>query len=180
MDEETKARSRWANRIIGQGVKPASQFLANPANFRRHPPKQRAAVNASLKQLGWLQNVIENTVTGNLIDGHERVWQALQNGDADVPYIQVDLSPEEERLALAVYDPISALAETDSEQLNALLSEVQTEEPALQELLAELAAANKIKPLSPKVENTSSSQSAVTCPACGWQFELEKRGKRDA
>ncbi len=128
----------WTNRIIGQGSKPASQFLANPQNPRTHPPNQRAAVKGSLDELGWVQNVIEGA-SGYLIDGHERVWQALQNGDAEVPFIQVDLSPEEERLALAILDPISALAETDRDQLDALLREVSTGDEALQKMLAELA-----------------------------------------
>lgn len=143
----------WNNRIVGSGSKPASQFLANPLNFRRHPQNQRAAVKGSLDELGWVQNVLENVRTGNLIDGHERVWQALQNDDANVPFIQVDLSEEEERLALAILDPISALAETDKDQLDALLREVQTDDEALQKMLAELAKESGLYPDKPKAED---------------------------
>jgi hypothetical protein len=129
----------WQNRIVGQGVKPASEFLANPRNFRTHPPAQRAAVAGSLAELGWIQTVIENIRTGNLIDGHERIWQALQHGDAPVPFVQVDLSEQEEALALAVFDPISTMAGTDPAKLDELLREVSTGEAALQEMLANLA-----------------------------------------
>jgi DNA modification methylase len=128
----------FVNRIIGYTTKPASQLAANPLNYRTHPQKQRDAVQASLRELGWIGAVVENVRTGFLVDGHERVWQALKN-DESVPVLQVDLSEEEERLALAVFDPITYMAETDSAILDALLREVSTGEEALQELLAGMA-----------------------------------------
>jgi site-specific DNA-methyltransferase (adenine-specific) len=51
----------------------------------------------------------------------------------------VELSEDEERLALAVFDPITYMAETDSAILDELLRDVNTGEAALQALLAELA-----------------------------------------
>lgn len=113
----------WQNRITGSGVKPASQFLAHPLNWRQHPPMQREALATSLSRVGWVQQVIENTTTGHLLDGHERVWQALQADDADVPFIQVELTEDEERFVLATLDPISALAEIDGETLKLLAGE---------------------------------------------------------
>lgn len=131
-------KNPFVNRILGYGTKPADQFTANALNYRKHPQRQRDAVQASLRELGWIGVVVENRRTGALIDGHERVWQALANNE-DVPYIEVDLSEEEERLALAVFDPITYMAETDSAILDELLRDVNTGEAALQELLAELA-----------------------------------------
>lgn len=129
----------WRNRIVGYTVKRASELTANPANWRKHPQAQRDAVRASLNELGWIATVIENVRTGYLLDGHERVWQALPNDD-EVPVLQVDLSEAEERLALATLDPLAAMAETDAQALEALLREVNTGEAALQEMLAGLAA----------------------------------------
>ncbi len=128
----------FANRIVGYVVKPASELTANPANWRKHPAKQRAAVQASLRELGWIAAVIENTRSGLLIDGHERVMQAMAKGET-VPVLQVDLSPEEEALALATFDPITYMAETDAAALDALLRQVNTGEESLQALLAEMA-----------------------------------------
>ena len=98
----TKAKDVFTNRIIGYATKPADQFQANPLNYRKHPQRQRDAVNGSLRELGWIAAVVENVQTGNLIDGHERVWQALKNNE-DVPYLQVDLTEAEEKLALAIF-----------------------------------------------------------------------------
>ena len=128
----------FSNRIVGYVVKPASELTANPANWRKHPAKQRAAVQASLRELGWIAAVIENVRTGLLVDGHERVMQALAK-DESVPVLQVDLSPEEEALALATFDPITYLAETDAAALDALLRQVNTGDAALQALLADIA-----------------------------------------
>ena len=132
------AKDVFKNRIIGYDTKPADQFLFNPLNYRKHPQRQRDAVHGSLSEIGWIAAVVENVRTGQLIDGHERVWQALQNNE-DVPYLQVDLTEDEERLALAVFDPITNMAETDAAILDELLQDVNTGESALQELLATLA-----------------------------------------
>lgn len=104
-------------------------------------------MQGSLRELGWIAAVIENVRTGNLIDGHERVWQALAANE-DVPYLQVDLSEDEEKLALAVFDPITGMAETDTALLDQLLREVNTGDEALQQLLAEMAEDAGIVPSS--------------------------------
>lgn len=127
--------ANWQNRIVGQGVKPASQFLANPLNWRLHPQFQREAVKGSLETLGWIQQVIENKTTGNLIDGHERVWQAMDNDDAEVPYIEVELTEEEERQALATLDPLSALASTDFDKLKELTEGMKLKSPYLKAMI---------------------------------------------
>lgn len=129
----------WKNRIIGYGSKPASQFLSNPNNFRTHPQQQRNAVRGSLNTLGWIDIAIENVTTGRLIDGHERIWQALQNGDCEVPFIQVSLSEAEEAQALLSLDPIAAMANHDVEQVGLLMQMVNTDNKDVMEFLSGLA-----------------------------------------
>lgn len=164
----------FENRIIGYATKPADQFQANPLNWRKHPQRQRAAVNASLRELGWVAAVIENVRTGNLIDGHERVWQALDKNE-DVPYLQVDLSEDEERLALATFDAITGMAETDAAKLDELLREVNTGEAALQEMLNQLAtdagiAPPDFAPVDMSEQPRLDQKKPVTCPHCGTEF----------
>jgi len=133
----------WQNRIVDHGTRPASEFVANPKNWRTHPVSQRAAVEGSLNELGWIDTVIVNRRTGYLVDGHERLWQALKAGeDTPVPFIEVDLSEEEEALALASLDPITGMAGADRAKLDELMQEIQTGEAGLQEMLSELAEDN--------------------------------------
>lgn len=140
--ERPKPTFTLRDRIVGYGKQPASQFKRNPLNWRTHPPAQRRALEALLRQVGWvLPVVVVQSASGELVllDGHERVDQALRQGDAEVPYVVVDLNPEEERLVLASLDPIAELAGIDAAQLEALLDAIQVEDPVLSGLLGRLA-----------------------------------------
>lgn len=129
----------WRNRIVGEGEQQASQFIANPNNWRTHPQAQREAMRGALNEVGWVQRVIVNRRTGHLIDGHERVWEALQNGDANVPFVEVDLDEAEEAYVLATLDPIGAMAAADAAKLDDLLRDVQSGEAGVQQMLADIA-----------------------------------------
>jgi hypothetical protein len=60
-----------------------------------------------------------------MLDGHMRVQLALKQGeDTPVPTTYVDLDPREEKLALASFDRVSALAGTDDEQYDVLLADL--------------------------------------------------------
>lgn len=141
----------WQNRIVGYDTKPAHQFLANPANWRTHPGIQREALRGLLGDVGWVGAVLENKQTGHLIDGHARIEEALSKDEnQEIPYLLVDLSPEEERLVLASFDPISALATSDKEKLEALLKDVSASSDAVETLLADIAKKNGVVPLNRK------------------------------
>lgn len=130
------------NRITGEGDESPEALLANPFNFRRHPKWQRDALLAQMRQLGWVQRVIVNTRTGHLIDGHLRAELALEHRLPTVPVIYVDLTDDEERLALATLDPISALAEQDQTLLTGLIAGLPDyDDPDLTALLDQLAGA---------------------------------------
>ncbi|HEY5277825.1 MAG TPA: hypothetical protein VIK38_15050, partial [Coriobacteriia bacterium] len=99
----------WRNRIVGSGAEAPERLAANPANWRVHPRHQRDALAGSLDTVGWVAQVLVNCQTGFLVDGHARVALALARKEASVPVLYVDLSPDEERLVLATFDPIGAL-----------------------------------------------------------------------
>ncbi|MGB1284904.1 MAG: DUF6610 family protein [Aggregatilineales bacterium] len=130
----------FQNRIVGHGEMPADQFVNNPDNPRVHPQKQRDAIKGSLNTLGFIAPVIVNKTTGYLVDGHERIWAALNQGDdTPVPYIEIDLTPDEEKLALTIYDWTTVLADYDTDMLDTLMQQVQTDDANLQATLADMA-----------------------------------------
>jgi hypothetical protein len=53
--------------------------------------------------------------------------------------IHVELDEDEERLALAVFDPITGMAVYDQERLDDLIASISTPNPALTALLASLS-----------------------------------------
>lgn len=133
------------NAIVGHGEEPPDALLANPFNYRQHPPWQRAALLAQMREVGWIQRVIVNQRSGHLIDGHLRVELALARGEPAVPVLYVDLDDAQERLALATLDPLSALAEPDQGMLNELLAGLPAyDDPDLAALLADLAGAQAL------------------------------------
>jgi hypothetical protein len=185
------------NRIVGLTTKRASDLTANPLNWRTHPFAQRNAVSASLKTLGWVDVVIENIETGYLIDGHERVWQAMENDDL-VPVLQVRLSLDEERLALAVLDPLTSMAKTDGVILDELLSVIACTNETLNAVLDNIASTSglalkddisifdsslpeeRIKATSEEREkeeliSRENSLNNIICPDCGSVIENKDR-----
>lgn len=134
----TTVSQRWSNRIQGQGMVSPRDVVSNPRNWRRHPKHQLDALRGVLRQVGWVQQLVVNTRTGLLVDGHARLDLALRDGEKEVPVLYVDLSPDEEALILATLDPISALAETDQDALAPLLEQARTADEGLQFFLDEM------------------------------------------
>ena len=127
MIEEKTQNKIWQNRIVGSGEEDVDQIFFNPHNWRIHPKAQQEALLEILEKVGWVQQVIINRRTGNLVDGHLRVQLAERNGEKKVPVLYVDLSEDEEKTVLATFDPISAMAAADKEKLNELITELQKE-----------------------------------------------------
>lgn len=178
----------WRNRIIGSAEVPPDQLLANPANWRTHPANQQNALTDILGDdhgVGWVARVMVNKRTSaewpdgdrnveTVVDGHLRVALAMRHNQPTVPVDYVDLTPVEEALVLATFDPISALAQANAEQLDAVLREVQTGSEAVGQMLAELAQTAGVVP--PDVEFKEYDESVadeveyITCPECGHKW----------
>jgi DNA modification methylase len=118
----------------------------NPSNWRLHPPAQAAALTASLDAAGWAGAALFNKKTGRLIDGHLRQKQAQARGEL-LPVLVGEWTEEQERMILATFDPIGALAQADETALECLVAELRADvrggrlefdEGALEALLRDL------------------------------------------
>ena len=128
-----------ASRIVGSGTADPATLVANPRNWRTHPPEQRAALEAELARVGWVQGVLVNRTTGNLVDGHLRAKVAAERGEASIPVVYVELSLEEEARVLLSLDPLGAMAGTDQALLTDLMAGLDLENAALEKHLRSLA-----------------------------------------
>lgn len=97
----------------------------NPLNWRKHPQRQRQAYNALKSEVGWLDFIIFNEITGHLIDGHMRLDEAIKNKEPGVWVAYGRWTEEQEKLALAKKDPLASLAQTNAEALSSLTTSVQ-------------------------------------------------------
>jgi DNA modification methylase len=134
----------WQNRIVETADMAVKELKANPKNWRKHPTVQQNALAGILDEVGWVQQVIWNRQTGHLIDGHLRVELAAKRKEKTVPVNVVDLSPEEEAMILATFDPIAAMAEADRQMLQGLMQSIETEDEQIQALLESIAREEKI------------------------------------
>lgn len=154
--------ANWENRIVSSGMENPDQLLANPFNFRLHPKHQQKALDGVLNEIGWIQDVIVNETTGHIVDGHLRVSLALKKNQK-VPVKYVRLSEDEERIALASIDPISALANQDEVLLDKLIGDIETvEDDNLSDFLRGLLSADE--DVKPKTETVSLTKQFIVPP----------------
>jgi hypothetical protein len=135
-DEKTEEKvsvpgARWKNRIVGYEDMDPEQLLANPLNFRSHSDRQKSAMRDVLVDVGVVQNVIVNQVTGRILDGHMRVGMAIDEKQPKVPVTLVRLTEEEERVVLATFDPLGELAGRSEDTFKALREGVDDSYQAL-------------------------------------------------
>lgn len=119
----------WRNRIVGHAMVDADQLLANPNNWRIHPRYQQDAIEGLLDDVGWLKSAQVNVSTQFVLDGHARVALAITRGE-QVPVEYVDISPEEERLAIVSLDTITMMAGTDAAIMQQNLADIAAAQTA--------------------------------------------------
>ena len=122
------------SRIVAHTDEDPASLIVHPLNFRRHPATQISALKGSMRELGWLKGVIVNRTTGRIVDGHARCEEAIKQ-NISVPVDWVELDENEERLALAVLDPITELAERELPKLAELVDQITASDSDLQKLL---------------------------------------------
>lgn len=177
--------NQFSSSIIGHEMVDPEQLLANPKNFRIHSKQQQDAMEAALKELGWIDEIIVNQRTGVMINGHMRVRIALRAGEATVPVRYVDLSEEHENLALATFDNVSGLATIDRDQLSSLLQETNSESDILSAFLDSLKPGEIPSGEEAMADNSNEDLGEeqwlilVTCATEQEQFELLEQFEHD-
>lgn len=117
---------------------PSAELIANPKNWREHPPEQKKALQGVLDEVGIAGALLaRETPEGlELIDGHLR---SDVDAKADWPVLILDVDEREADILLASVDPIAALAKTNQVGLQQLLETLETENEDLQSLIDELS-----------------------------------------
>lgn len=149
----------------------AGDLEDHPANWRRHPRRQREALQGLLSEIGYADALLARREGQSLvlIDGHLR--KSL-DPDQLVPVLILDLSEDEAEKLLATLDPLSLLARPDPEALSALLERVRTSSDAVADLLEELARSAglpaRLFPADPEV--IPASPPSRTAPGDLWML----------
>lgn len=127
------------DRIVELRRVPASELRPNPKNWRTHPQAQADALRGVLAEVGIADAVLARELDDGslmLLDGHLRVETM---GDQILPVLVLDVNEKEGDKVLATLDPLAAMAEADATKLDAILRDVDTGSPELQQMLSDLA-----------------------------------------
>src|SRR5262245_24717550 len=111
------------NRIKGHRRVRAGELVPHELNFRQHPPRQRAALRALYREVGFARSLLAYELPDGrlkLIDGHLR---RDLDPDLEVEVEVLDVTEEEARALLLSIDPLAALAQ-NQEELHRQLLEV--------------------------------------------------------
>lgn len=131
----------YKNRIIGLEYVDAAELTPHPGNWRKHGKAQVDALRGVLSEVGIADALLayrSERDGGKLtvIDGHLRKDAAPQTW----PVLVLDVSDAEADYILATHDPLAAMADADTAALDSLLTTVSSDDGAVRQMLAELAA----------------------------------------
>ena len=170
------------DRIVELRRVKASELRPNPRNWRTHPAAQQDALRGVLAEVGYAAALLVRVAeegTLEIIDGHLR---AEITPEQAVPVLVLDVTDAEAAKLLATLDPLAALAEADGSKLRDLLGVVQTENPAVAQMLADLANEALLSEQPPaageeprEVEVPEAFQVVVSCDDEDQQRELYER-----
>lgn len=115
-------------------------ILPNPRNPKSHPKQQREALRGSVRELGF--GTIPIAYTSQRLGGKLAFGDGHMRGDEFADFVTdvaiTDYTDEEIDKFLLYADPIAAMAEYESQQLDGLLRDISTNDEALQAMVAEL------------------------------------------
>lgn len=149
----------------------ASDLRANPRNYRKHPPRQKALLKQLLSEVGYADALIAYESQGELIliDGHLR---AETTPDQMVPVLVLDVTEQEAKKLLLTLDPLAAMAETDAAILGDLLKVAETS-GEVDVWLKERAEGSSLG-IGVPLEETSSDYSDRTIKQVSLQYSLSE------
>ena len=117
----------------------AADLVGNPLNWREHPETQKTAMRAVLKEIGIVDALLvrdRQDGTYDIIDGHLRA--SLMPED-QVPCLVLDVDETEAQKVLLTFDPISGMAESNGQNLQELLRQIEFSDQSLQALMEDIA-----------------------------------------
>ncbi len=149
---------------------PCADLARDPANARRHPEANLEALKGSLRAYGQRKPVVVDRRTGILEAGNGTLQAALDLGWSHLAAVFVD-DDAMTAAGFSIADNRTAeLAEWDRDALDRLLTEIETDDPLLRRMLADMAVTEEnVRPgLSDPDDVPQPPDEAVTRPGDLW------------
>ena len=101
----------------------------NPRKDLAPGDKQYEKLARSIETFGYVEPIVWNRTTGNIVGGHQRLKVLVQKGYTEVQVVEVELNEQEERILNVSLNKISG--RWDNEKLTAILDELKEQGVAL-------------------------------------------------
>jgi len=179
--QQSKAM-KWEVRKIK--LADAKPFAENP---RKIEDKNQKALSASLRRFGYVDLIVWNEQTGNIVGGHQRYTLLVQQGVKEANMIVVDMSPEEELAANLTLNNPEIEGDWD-DPVGELLSRIEDVDP---DFFAEAGFDDLRKAVEAMVPKTGqdsyedknqevdiddlTSDCDIKCPCCDFEWEVDDK-----
>jgi ParB-like chromosome segregation protein Spo0J len=156
---------------------PIGQINESPYNPRTHTEKELKAVKKSLKEFGFVEPLVVNETTGNLVGGHLRLKASKELGFKTVPVYKVKLSEIEEKTLNITLNSHTAQGKFEENMLATLLEEIKYEVPEMHlemnfdQLSKDLKIDFKEQEFEVPDQEKQKKLEFLTCPNCNEPFE---------
>ena len=163
------------NRVVELRKVRAGDLLPDPRNWRKHPKSQIDALRTIWDRVGNADVLITRETPDGLmlVDGHLR---ADLEPNAEIPVVVTDLDEDEAGEVLATLDPLAAMAETDTDSLQALVDGMADRaDVALADLIhdmheIDIGVVPDFEPVSADEQSLLDRNRIIACPECGHEF----------
>ena len=98
----------------------------NPRKDLAPGDKQYEKLARSIETFGYVEPIVWNRTTGNIVGGHQRLKVLVQKGYTEVQVVEVELNEQEERILNVSLNKISG--RWDNEKLTAILDELKEQD----------------------------------------------------
>jgi DNA (cytosine-5-)-methyltransferase len=98
----------------------------NPRKDLKPGDKEYDKLARSIEEFGYVEPIVWNRTTGNIIGGHQRLKVLIEKGYTEVEVVGLKLSEQEEKILNVALNKISG--RWDNEKLIAVLDELQAQE----------------------------------------------------
>ena len=144
---------------------PADELKLAPYNPRKISKTELAKLRRSIKELGWLEPIVANKRSGNVVGGHQRLIAARLEQMETVPVIWVDMDERTEMASNLALNRISG--EWDELKLGDVMEELAS---FGDDLALELSGFDEGE-YQKRMESKGPSEPKA-CPNCGWTKEV--------
>ena len=158
---------------IGQ-LNPAAY---NPRKDLQPGDPEYEKLKKSIQEFGYVEPIVWNKRTGNIVGGHQRYKVLLDMGMSEVDCVVVDLDETKEKALNLALNKIQG--DWDYLKLKDILQELDTEEFDIEltgfgmEEIEELMTQFHVPEEEPEfIEDIASDIKTATCPECGHEFPI--------